>query len=88
MTFFRDIRFGFRTLAKSPGLTAVAVLAITLGIGLTTTVFSIVYGALIKGLPFDDGDLRSKAGGPHGRGGPRTEGTGREEGSGTGTNAG
>jgi predicted permease len=52
----RDIRYGVRSLLKSPGLTLVATLALTLGIGLTTTMFSIVYGALMKGLPYPDGD--------------------------------
>ena len=52
----RDIRYGIRSLLKSPGLTIVATLALTLGIGLTTTMFSIVYGALMKGLPYPDGD--------------------------------
>src|SRR5829696_8136451 len=52
---FRDIRYGARSLRKSRALTAVAVLALTLGIGLTTTMFSIVYGALLKGPPFPNG---------------------------------
>jgi len=52
----RDIRYGARSLRKSRALTAVAVLALTLGIGLTTTMFSIVYGALLKGMPFPDSD--------------------------------
>ncbi len=52
----RDVRYGIRTLLKSPGLTIVSVFALTLGIGLTTTMFSIVYGALMKGLPYPDGD--------------------------------
>ncbi|HTE46858.1 MAG TPA: ABC transporter permease [Gemmatimonadaceae bacterium] len=52
----RDVRYGIRSLLKSPGLSFVAVLALTLGIGLTTTMFSIVYGALMKGLPYPDGD--------------------------------
>jgi hypothetical protein len=52
----RDVRYGIRSLLKSPGLTLVATLALTLGIGLTTTMFSIVYGALMKGLPYPDGD--------------------------------
>ncbi|HJQ20776.1 MAG TPA: ABC transporter permease [Gemmatimonadaceae bacterium] len=52
----RDLHFGSRTLRKHPGLSLVAVLALTLGIGLTTTMFSIVYGALMKGLPFRDAD--------------------------------
>ncbi|HEU4629241.1 MAG TPA: ABC transporter permease [Gemmatimonadaceae bacterium] len=52
----RDLRYGARTLRQSPALAVVAVLALTLGIGLTTTMFSIVYGALMKGLPFEQGD--------------------------------
>ena len=52
----RDVRYGMRTLVKSPALTVIATLALTLGIGLTTTMFSIVYGALMKGLPYPDGD--------------------------------
>ncbi|HWH51964.1 MAG TPA: ABC transporter permease [Gemmatimonadaceae bacterium] len=52
----RDVRYGIRSLLKSPGLTIVSVFALTLGIGLTTTMFSIVYGALMKGLPYPDGD--------------------------------
>ena len=52
----RDLKLGLRTLRKSPALTIVSVLALTLGIGLTTMMFSIVYGAMLKGLPFEDGD--------------------------------
>ena len=52
----RDLRHGFRALIKTPALTVVAVFALTMGIGLTTTMFSIVYGALMKGLPFPDGN--------------------------------
>ncbi|MGH7719940.1 MAG: ABC transporter permease, partial [Gemmatimonadaceae bacterium] len=54
MDFLRDLRFGTRSLRKTPGLSLVAVLALTLGIGLTTTMFSIVYGVLLKGLPYED----------------------------------
>src|SRR5689334_6110254 len=55
-SLLRDVRYGLRSLLKSPGLTLVATLALTLGIGLTTTMFSIVYGAMMKGLPYPDGD--------------------------------
>jgi putative ABC transport system permease protein len=52
----RDFRYGARSLIKSPGLALVSIFALTIGIGLTTTMFSIVYGALMKGLPFDEPD--------------------------------
>src|SRR3954469_20318001 len=52
----RDIRYGFRSLLQSPALAAVATLALTVGIALTTTMFSILYGALMKGLPFEGGN--------------------------------
>src|SRR3954471_7489170 len=55
-SLLRDVRYGIRSLLKNPGVALVATLALTLGIGLTTTMFSIVYGALMKGLPFPDGD--------------------------------
>ncbi|MEJ7810547.1 MAG: ABC transporter permease [Gemmatimonadaceae bacterium] len=50
----RDFRYSVRALRKTPAVAAVSILALTLGIGLTTTMFSIVYGALIRGLPFDE----------------------------------
>jgi putative ABC transport system permease protein len=53
---FRDIRYAGRSLRKSRALTFVAILALTLGIGLTTTMFSIVYAAMLKGLPFPNAD--------------------------------
>jgi predicted permease len=51
---FDDARFGLRTLAKNPGFTAVAVMALALGIGVNSTVFTIVNGILFKSLPFND----------------------------------
>ena len=50
--FWRDIRYGGRMLAKAPGHTVAATIALSLGIGLTTAMFSIVYGALWRGLPY------------------------------------
>lgn len=50
----RDVRYGWRTLARNRGTTAMAVVALALGIGLTTVMFSIIYGTLLRGLPFDD----------------------------------
>jgi predicted permease len=50
----RDIRFGGRSLRKHLGLSIVAVFALMLGIGLTTTMFSIVYSVMMRGLPYPD----------------------------------
>jgi len=50
----RDLRYGFRSLRRSPGTVAAGVAALALGIGLTTMMYSIIYGLLLKGLPFDD----------------------------------
>ncbi|MEZ5420745.1 MAG: ABC transporter permease [Vicinamibacterales bacterium] len=48
-----QIRYGVRMLVRRPGLTLAAVTALALGIGLTTTMFSIVYVSTLRGLPFD-----------------------------------
>ncbi|HET7585917.1 MAG TPA: ABC transporter permease [Gemmatimonadaceae bacterium] len=53
--FLMELHRAVRSLRRSRGLTIVSVLALTLGIGLTTTVFSIIYGAFEKGLPFPEG---------------------------------
>ncbi|MFL6261084.1 MAG: ABC transporter permease [Thermoanaerobaculia bacterium] len=50
-SLIQDFRFSIRMLLKNPGLTAAAVLALGLGIGLATSMFSIVYGAVLRGLP-------------------------------------
>ncbi len=55
-TLLRDLRYGIRMLYKTPGLSAVAIVTIALGVGLTTHTFSIVYGSVIRGLPYEGAD--------------------------------
>jgi predicted permease len=52
-TFLRDLRILIRTLARQPGFSAVATLVIAVGIGATTSLFTVVWSVLLKPLPFD-----------------------------------
>lgn len=52
----RNVRFAVRQLVRNPGFTAIAVFTIALGIGATTSVFSVVDGIMLRPLPYDDPD--------------------------------
>src|SRR5690348_1003705 len=51
-----DLRFCYRELRKNPGLAIIAILSLTLGIGATTAVFSVIYGLLVNPFPYRAAD--------------------------------
>jgi predicted permease len=73
----KDVRYAARVFSKQPGFAAAAVLTLGLGIGATTALFSVVYGVLLKPLPFHQPDrlvsLQQIA--PHGAGANHGPGT-------------
>ena len=65
-TLIQDLRFGLRMLRKSPGFTAVSVLSLALGVGVTVAIFSVIYALALRSLPVSEPDRLVEVEGPIG----------------------
>jgi putative ABC transport system permease protein len=53
LTLLQDLRYGIRVLLRNPGVSLIAIFTLALGISATTAIFSVVYGVLLRQLPYD-----------------------------------
>ncbi len=71
-TLWQDIRYGYRTLLSNRGFTLVAIITLAIGIGATTTVFTVVNAVVLRPLPYRDSDRLVKLNVTNTRTGERT----------------